>query len=194
MAQNVTSRGTASTKVVDNAVVNFNGESSLPKFTMLEGSAKLYFPMEDADYAIVSSNGQGTMPVNFKAKEIGQYTISVETEGIDLSYLHLIDRLTGDDINLLLDSKYSFIASSSDTESRFILSFNENGINTNNDTFAFQNGSDIIVNGEGELQIFDVMGRNIMNTMINGVQTVNVKSNGVYIFKLNEKTQKIIVR
>ena len=180
--------------VIDRAIVRFNSDRQLGKLTLFDNDTKIYIPQNDDDYAIVSSNGQGTMPVNFKAKEMGMYTISVETEGIDLSYLHLIDRLTGEDVNLLLDNKYSFIASNSDTESRFILSFNENGINANNDTFAFQNGSDIIVNGEGELQIFDVMGRNIMNTMINGVQTVNVKSNGVYIFKLNEKTQKIIVR
>ena len=181
--------------VIDRAIVNLNEGGTLPKFMINENNTKVYIPQEDDNYAVVLSNGQGTMPVNFKAKEMGMYTISVETEGIDLSYLHLIDRLTGEDVNLLMDSKYSFIASNSDMESRFILSFDENGINANNnETFAFQNGSEIIVNGEGELQIFDVMGRNIMNTMINGVQTVNVKSQGVYIFKLNEKTQKIIVR
>ena len=180
--------------VIDRAIVRFNSDRQLGKITLFDDDTKIYIPQNDGDYAIVSSNGQGTMPVNFKAKEMGMYTISVETEGIDLNSLHLIDRLTGEDVNLLLDNKYSFIASNSDTESRFILSFNENGINANNDTFAFQNGSDIIVNGEGELQVFDVMGRNIMNTMINSVQTVNVKSNGVYIFKLNEKTQKVIVR
>ena len=181
--------------VIDRAIVRFNSDRQLGKLTLFDGDTKIYIPQNDGDYAIVSSNSQGTMPVNFKAKEMGMYTISVETEGIDLSYLHLIDRLTGEDVNLLIDSKYSFIASNSDMESRFILSFDENGINANNnETFAFQNGSEIIVNGEGELQIFDVMGRMVKNTVINGVQTVNVKSQGVYILKLNEKTQKIIVR
>lgn len=194
LAKNVTSRGTASTKVVDNTVVNFNSESSLPKFTMLEGSAKLYFPMEDADYAIVSSDGHGTMPVNFKAKEMGRYTISVETEGIDMSYLHLIDRLTGEDVNLLLDNEYSFIASNNDSEERFILSFTEKGYDAHgNEIFVYQSGNDLIVNGEGELQIFDVMGRMVKNTVINGVEAIAMPQ-GVYIFKLNGNVQKIVVR
>ena len=185
----VNSRG----NVIDRAIVSFDENGNMPKFMIDETNTKIYIPQSEGNYAIVSSNGQGTMPVNFKAKEIGQYTISVETEGIDLSYLHLIDRLTGDDINLLLDSKYSFIASNSDMESRFILSFGENGINANNETFAFQNGSDIIVNGEGELQIFDVMGRMVKNTTINGVETIAIPQ-GVYIFRLNENIQKIVVR
>ena len=61
--------------------------------------------------------------------------------------------------------------------------------------FAYQSGSDIIVSGEGELQVFDVMGRMVMNQYINGVQTVEKPSiTGVYIFRLNEKSQKIVVR
>ena len=185
----VNSRG----NVIDRAIVSFDENGNMPKFMIDETNTKIYFPQSEGNYAIVSSNGEGSMPVNFKAKEIGQYTISVETEGIDLSYLHLIDRLTGDDINLLLDSKYSFIASNSDMESRFILSFGENGINANNETFAFQNGSDIIVNGEGELQIFDVTGRMVKNTVINGIETIAMPQ-GVYIFRLNENIQKIVVR
>ena len=181
--------------VIDRTIVCFNEGGALPKFMLDESNTKIYIPQTDADYAIVSSNGHNTMPVNFEAKEMGMYTISVEVEGVEMSKLRLTDRLTGEVIDLLRNNKYSFIASNSDIKSRFILSFTEKGYNANgNETFAFQNGNDIIVNGEGELQIFDVMGRNIMNTTINGVQTVNVKSQGVYIFKLNENIQKIVVR
>ena len=180
--------------VIDRAIVRFNNDRKLGKITLFDDDTKIYIPQNDGDYAIVSSNGQGTMPVNFKAKEMGMYTISVETEGIDLSYLHLIDRLTGEDVNLLIDSKYSFIASNSDIENRFILSFNENGINANgNETFAFQNGNEIIVNGEGELQVFDVMGRMVSNVIVNGVEAIALPQ-GVYIFRLNENIQKIVVR
>ena len=180
--------------VIDRAIVRFNNDRKLGKITLFDDDTKIYIPQNDGDYAIVSSNGQGTMPVNFKAKEMGMYTISVETEGIDLSYLHLIDRLTGEDVNLLIDSKYSFIASNSDIENRFILSFNENGINANgNETFAFQNGNEIIVNGEGELQVFDIMGRMVSNAIVNGVEAIALPQ-GVYIFKMNANVQKIVVR
>lgn len=179
--------------VIDRAIVNLNEGGTLPKFMIDESNTKVYIPQEDNNYAVVCSNDKGSMPVNFKAKEMGMFTISVETEGIDLSYLHLIDRLTGEDIDLLLDSKYSFIASNSDMESRFILSFGENGISASNETFAFQSGSDIIVNGEGELQIFDVMGRMVKNTTINGVEAITMPQ-GVYVCKLNGNVQKIVVR
>ena len=180
--------------VIDRAIVRLNEGYTLEKFTLNENDTKIYFPMEDADYAIVNSNGEGTMPVNFKAARTGKYTLSVETEGIDMNYLHIIDRLTGEDINVLLDNEYSFIASQSDVADRFILSFNENGFNAGaNETFAFQNGNDVIVNGNGELQVFDVTGRMVMNTQVNGVQTINMPQ-GVYVFRLNENIQKMVVR
>ncbi len=181
--------------LIDRAVVRFNENDALPKFMLDESNTKIYLPQDGSRYAVVSSEGKGTMPVNFKAKQMGKYTISVNTEGIDMDYLHLIDRLTGEDVNLLLDNSYSFIASAQDVESRFILSFTATGYNQDADEpFAFQNGSDIIVNGTGELQIFDLMGRMVSTQNVNGIETINVKSQGVYIFRLNEKTQKIVVR
>ena len=181
--------------VIDRAIVRLNEGYTLEKFTLNEDDTKIYIPQADADYAIVCSNGEGTMPVNFKAKEMGKYTISVETEGININYLHLIDRLTGEDVNLLIDNSYSFIASNNESESRFILSFDENAYNAN-EAFAFQNGNDVIVNGNGQLQVFDVTGRMVMNTTINGVQTINMP-NGVYVFRMigeTVNTQKVVVR
>ena len=155
----------------------------------------LYIPQDGQNYAIATmSEETQSFNLNFKAMTTGQYTLSYKAEG-NYDYLHVIDRLTGEDIDMLLDGEYSFIASPSDNDARFIvrLGYNANG-NVENDIFAYQNGSDIIVNGEGELQVFDVTGRMVINQHVNGVQTVNMPSNGVYIFKLNEKTQKIVVR
>lgn len=155
----------------------------------------LYIAQNEENYAIATmSDETQSFNLNFKAMTTGQYTLSYKAEG-NYDYLHVIDRLTGEDIDMLLDGEYSFIASPSDNDARFIvrLGYNANG-NVENDIFAYQNGSDIIVNGEGELQVFDVTGRMVMNQHVNGVQTVNMPSNGVYIFKLNEKTQKIVVR
>lgn len=58
----------------------------------------------------------------------------------------------------------------------------------------FSGGSGIIVTGEGELQVFDVMGRMVATQYINGIQTINTPQTGVYIFRLNGKTQKIVVK
>lgn len=181
--------------VIDRAIVRFGEGGTLSKLTLKENSTKIYIPQEDGDFAVVRSNGKENIPVNFKASKIGRYTISVETEGVNMKYLHLIDRLTGKDTDLLIENKYSFIASQSDIESRFILSFGNNGYESSTDgTFAYQNGSDVVVRGEGELQVFDVMGRMVMQQCVNGEEIVSVQSQGVYVFRLNGKTQKIVVR
>ena len=130
----------------------------------------------------------------FKAKNLGYNTLSFKVNG-EFSYLHLIDRLTGNDVDMLLEGEYSFIASPKDNENRFLVVLDpQEALETLDGSFAFQNGNDIIVNGNGELQIFDVMGRLIATQRVNGVETVNVSMTGVYIFKLNEKTQKIVIQ
>ena len=194
LAKSVTTRGTVSSKVVDNAIVNFEGNSTLPKFTMIEGDAKLFIPQNGEDYAIAFSNRQGDMPLNFKAKELGTYTISFEGEEMDLNGIYLIDMLDEEEIDLSVNPSYTFIGSPADRSARFKIVFKNNGNDSTSDIFAYQSGSDIVVSGEGELQIFDVMGRMVARHNVNGVQTINAMAHGVYIFKLNEKTQKIIVK
>ena len=97
---------------------------------------------------------------------------------------------------MLLEKEYSFIATPSDKDNRFIvkLGYNPNNEPSSDDIFAYQSGSEIYVTGNGELQIFDVTGRQVMNTTINGMESINIPNQGVYIFRLNEKVQKIVVR
>ena len=96
---------------------------------------------------------------------------------------------------MLLEGEYSFIASPKDADSRFIVRLGYQPENSNeNDIFAYQSGSEIYVTGNGELQIFDVTGRRMMTTTINGAESISIPNQGVYIFKLNEKVQKIVVR
>ena len=195
LSQTVTTRGTVSSKVVDNAIVNFDGNSTLPKFNMIEGNAKIFIPQNGEDYAIVFSNRQGEMPLNFKAKEFGTYTINFD--GTDLNNIKLIDKLENLVIDLNENNSYTFIGSPADSQARFIIRFdgsNNSEFSENSDIFAYQSGNEIVVTGEGELQIFDVMGRKVMTQHVSGVQTVNVNAQGVYIMKLNGKTQKIVVR
>lgn len=198
LAQQVASRdGSSTTSVaIDNAVVSFNSNSRLPKFTLLEGNAKLYIPQNGEDYAIAFSNRQGDMPLNFKTTETGNYTISFEGNNMNLRDIYLIDMLAGQEIDLSVNPSYTFIGSPVDKAERFKIVFKNVG-NNGEDIFAYQNGNDIIVSGEGELQIFDVTGRSVMTTTISGVETINVPTMGVYIFRLigsEIKTQKIVVR
>jgi hypothetical protein len=106
----------------------------------------------------------------------------------------LVDKIDNSVIDLSVNDTYTFIGTPTDHENRFKLVFSSSN-DSNIDIFAYQTGNEIVVSGEGELQVFDVMGRLVMQHRIDGVQTV-VKPNqtGVYILRLNEKSQKIVVR
>ena len=161
-----------------------------------ENVPMLYIPQNDENYAIaMMSDDIKTFNLNFEAKTTGKYTLSYKAEG-EFSYMHVIDRMTGEDVDMLLEGEYSFIGSPMDNPARFIvrIEYSANSESSDNSVFAYQNGNEIVVNGEGELQIFDVMGRMVSAQRVNGVETINLNAQGVYIFKLNEKTQKIVIR
>ena len=156
----------------------------------------LYIPQNGEDFAIaMMSDDTKAFNLNFEAKTAGRYTLNFKANG-EFNYLHVIDRMTGEDVDMLLEGEYSFIGSPMDNPARFIvrLGYLPNYDDNGEDIFAYQNGSDIVVSGEGELQIFDVMGRMVSAQRVNGVETINLNAQGVYIFKLNEKTQKIVVK
>ena len=153
----------------------------------------LYIRKGEKDYAIATmSDNVKSINLNFEAKTFGRYTLSVKPQG-GYRYLHLIDRLAEKDIDLLVESEYSFIGSPADNANRFIVRL-EHSDSVDDEVFAYQSENDIVVSGEGELQIFDVMGRLVLRQNVNGVQTVNGLSKGVYIMRLNDMTQKIVIR
>lgn len=160
-----------------------------------EVAPMLYVNYNGANFASANvSDDVKVINLNFKAKTTGKYTLKCKANG-EFSYLHLIDRMTGEDVDMLLEGEYSFVASSMDNENRFIVRLdNENIDNHEESIFAYQNGNNVIVNGEGTLQVFDMTGRMVNTMNVNGVESVNVKAQGVYIFKLNDKTQKIVVK
>ncbi len=181
--------------IQDNAIVSFNAGTTLPKFRYSE-NAEIYIPQDGDDYAIAYSDRTGEMPLHFKAQETGQYTVSFECD--DLDGIKLIDKFENVTIDLGIENSYTFTASAADSRDRFVLVFSSTGIETGSEAevFAYQSGSDIIVTGEGELQVFDMMGRMIYTRYLNGVGTHRVcpSQYGVYILKLNEKTQKIVIQ
>ena len=178
----------------------FMDEIGLTKINHRNDQAPMiYIPQDGENYAIATmGDDTETFGLNFKAMTTGMYTLSAKADG-NYSYLHVIDRLTGEDIDMLVDGKYEFIGSPRDNEARFIvkLSYNANGFD--NDEFIYQNGDELIVNGEGELQVYDVMGRYVACYNVNGNKRISAEqfSNAVYIFRLvgsDVKTQKIVVR
>lgn len=105
--------------------MSFNESTALPKFRFGD-HAEICIPQGNDDYAIAYSDKQGEMPLNFKAKEDSEYTLSFDLEGVEMDYLHLIDTMTGADIDLLQAPSYSFKATTQDDENRFKLVFATN--------------------------------------------------------------------
>jgi len=189
--------------LIDRAIVRMYEGHNLPKFQIKDNNTKVYIPQQGKDFAVVATQTTGEMPFNFKAIENGTYTLSVHLDGVEMSYLHLIDNLTGADIDLLQTPRYTFTAKTTDYESRFKLVFSandEDSPSAGSGTFAYVSNGNIIVDGEGTLQVFDALGRQLftkeLSTANYQLSTVNVP--GVYVLRLidgeNVKTQKIVIR
>ncbi len=200
LEQQVVNRSGVTTTTVDKAIVSFTEGDELTKFVLNEENAKLYISQNGKDYAIVSAGAQGEMPVNFKAAVDGQYTLTVNPDDVVMNYLHLIDNLTGADVDLLAQPSYSFTAKSTDYASRFKLAFATSS-STLDDDFAFVSNDHLMIYGiEGDaiLKVMDLTGRTLSTESFNGSydKALNL-STGVYMLQLIQgaevRTQKIIL-
>ena len=189
--------------IIDRALVRFGEGRQLPKFMFNPNSTKLYISQNGEDFAVVRSINENSTPVNFHAAVNGNYTLSVNPEDVEMEYLHLIDNMTGTDIDLLATPSYTFEARTTDYASRFNLVYaTYDDVNENNTKpFAFFDGSEWVINnlGNATLQVVDVTGRMLSSETINGCANVNVNAApGVYMLRLingdNVKVQKVVVR
>ena len=196
------------TLTLDMAIVSFTSGDQLGKYYFGQQNANLYFTQNQTEYAIVYSEPQDELPLNFVAQKDGEYTLMVQPQSVDLAYLHLIDNLTSTDIDLLNPglnpqspaTSYTFSAKTSDNASRFCLKFNASS-ETDEETFAYFNGSEWVINttGEASLQLIDMMGHTVSTYQLNGTQSVSTAAltSGTYVMRLvegtNIKTQKIVV-
>ena len=192
--------------VINNAIVCFGEGFSTEKFMLNPENTKIFIPQNGKEYGAVStSSTSGEIPVSFKAAKNGSYTITVNTENVEAEYMHLIDNLTGADVDLLAASastssaSYTFDARTDDYASRFKLVFGVKDENSEaSENFAYiSNGEIIIINEDrATLQVIDVLGRIVSSEEINGEYRIstNGMTAGLYILSLNGKTQKIVVK
>lgn len=189
---------------VDNALIRFGEGNTLGKMSFREGSTKLYIPQDGKDYAVVNAEQSGEIPVNFKAEKNGTYTLRFNAEEVSFSYLHLIDNLTGADVDLLAlrqaqgPASYTFEAKTTDYASRFKLVFSSGGVG-NDAPFAFISNGNIIVNGEGTLQVIDVLGRVLVCRNASHASAISTSRMpaGIYVLRLingdTVRMQKIVI-
>jgi len=193
--------GTSS--VVDRASVRFGQGGMLHKFQLDENHSRLYFTRGNENYAVVCAQAEGEMPVNFKAQVEGTYTLNVDIKDLEVSYLHLIDNLTGVETDLLVTPSYTFEATPSDYASRFRLVFEADAAAMEDgETFAFFDGSEWVIGnvGTATLQVIDMMGHLLSSETISGNASMGLSnlSAGVYVMRLvngdDVKVQKVVVR
>ena len=192
-------RNDRSASLVDRAIVRFDQGGQLPKFMLDPTNTRVYIPQNGTDYAVATCSDDNIMPVSFKAKENGSYTLKVSIENVEMGYLHLIDNKTGNDVDLLATPSYTFNASRLDYANRFSLVYaTTTGLSEN---FAFFNGSNWFVSNEGKaiIQVVDLTGRILSSESISGNAEISLSPTaGIYMLRLingdNVKTQKVVVR
>ena len=187
----------------DRARVRLGEGTNMEKFTLDNEHTQISFRNNGHDFAVVCTNGLNELPLNFKAAENGTYSIGIETNSLDLDYLHLIDNMTGADVDLLQQTEYTFAAKTTDYASRFRLVFAPNCGDAvdDNGAFAYVSNGEIVVVGDADtasLQVVDMTGRVVVS--VGGhtrcVPTTGIPA-GVYVLRLidgdNVKTQKIVL-
>lgn len=174
------------------------------------GSGIIYAHLDDGnDYHVAfTESGMESIPVRFEAFDNDVFTLRWKTMNADFSYLHLIDNLTGIDMDCLTTDKYCFEGTPGDYASRFRLEFKFTGVeeneedspSTGSEPFAFMMGDELIVNGDGLLQLFDLHGHLLFEKVVSGPQTTMIRPDlktGVYVIRLLEKgrvrTQKLVI-
>ena len=193
--------------VLDQALLSFNEGDNLAKISLFENAPMAYFMQDDKDLAILSVDSVEVQPLRFKVKENGSYIMHIEPKDREVEYLHLIDNITGNNVDLLANPYYTFSASINDYASRFKLVFDPHfGMEEyENMPFAYISNGRIYINDietchGASLQMVDMTGRTVWSDTINGrdgVHTVSTIASGIYLLRLNDgntiRTQKIVI-
>ena len=181
----------------------------------LGGATKVSF-MTSANFEIAASmdgerygllftpEGVDRVPVRFYTEENGTFTLTWSTYNGDFSSLLLVDNMTGTITDMLRSDHYTFNATTDDYASRFYITFTVTDVeeyNEGDNDFAWFDGSEWVINGKGNLDVVDVLGRTVYSTRMTDEQNrvnLNGVAKGVYLLRVSEgnntKVQKVVVR
>ena len=105
------------------AYVKLGEGVSMPLLSFKDRQASLYFMRDHQPYVMLVRDGADALDLGYQPKQAGHVSLVAKAEGLTLDYLHLVDRKTGADIDLLSTPSYDFDADPSDVASRFVLRF-----------------------------------------------------------------------
>ena len=176
--------------------VKMNEGVNMPLLDFRGRHSSVYLTRDHQPYIMLVRDGAEAIDLCYQPQHSGQHQLSVSmttseplTSHLSPSYLHLIDRLTGADIDLLQTPTYSFDSKESDYASRFRLVFSasNDAIDAKeDDNFAFISDGQLMITGEGTLQIFDALGRQLFAKQVSPLTShlSPLTSPGVYVLRL----------
>ena len=195
--------------LTDVAVLELNRPENdgAKKLRLGDPAGRIYFNYDDEHLAIYFRNSdKDYQSLCFAAEEDGNFTLGWNTANADFSSLTLVDNITGVKTDMLTHDHYTFQGRVSDYNTRFKILFGaftdvEEQEESLDETFAFFNNDNLIVNGTGHLDVIDVLGRVIYATELADTQnTVSLPANfkGVGVLRMSNgsqvKVQKIIIK
>ena len=140
-----------------------------------------------------------SVDLRFDYHKTGTYTISVEAKDWTTNYLHLIDHLTGADIDLLRQPSYAVKVTGQEYASRFKLVLQ--GGDGSDEPYAYFNGSEWMLTGHHDgttLQVIDVSGRVLDFGVVKHHFSTQGLAPGVYVFRFihgdTTSSQKVIIK
>ena len=185
----------------DNVIImqndNAEGFPKLKNFN--ENIANIFVAEEEQSYGVYNCDADvQEVELAFEAKQMGNYSIIINANG-NYDKITLIDRLENVESDMLTNNEYRFF-SKIGVNNRFLVKFSLGNGTDNQEHFAYQSGDELIINAEGDIQIFDVMGRLVYsNDVDSDNRRINVSNfnRATYIVRCisdnNVRTQKIVI-
>ena len=170
------------------------------------GNAQIYVHNGETNYStLFATSDIDEVSVRFNTLEDGTFTLSWQLSEGDFNEMYLIDNINGQKTDMLTHNNYKFEGHAADYASRFNVVFHLDGDNNSEsdvepvESFAFQMDGNLIVNGMGTCQVFDLTGRLVSTNQLTDTQnTVALpQTAGIYMVRLvngsSVKVQKLVV-
>lgn len=194
--------GCADVTVIEFERPEWGGARKLKELRVGDG---LFYAHHDNAYyaALFAQQGVDRVPLWFEAKEDDIFTMKWNMANADFHSMYLIDNIAGVQYDMLKNDTYMFEGHTDDYPSRFLIVFDLTGLEEQEDEgehpFAFFNGSEWVVTGDGDLQFIDMLGQVLAQKHISGQTHIYLPrvADGPYLFRLingkETKIQKVII-
>lgn len=177
--------------------------ANVPQFFMLNETGEQF----SVNY-LANDGNEKMIPLHIRIPAEGTYTISIAENELEAnSKVYLEDKLLNQQVELIGDNSYTFVASNEDNEDRFVLYFNKaTGINelAKDNLQSYISDQNLYILGESgkaQLEVFDIQGKQLVSEQIvldeNYKKALSLPS-GIYVVRIQNntfvKSNKVIIK